>query len=150
MLVISVFSGTGGEQSSGLSLRVTEGIVEVIDAINVFHSFTEEESDDLTEALHGPVRKLAHMAEYAVLFMLLAVPMMITFRGKDIRKIFIAAIIICICYASVDEIHQLFTEGREGKITDVMIDTVGALFGLVIVFCINKFAHRKIESKCEK
>ena len=33
MFIISGFSGTGGEQSSGLSLRVTECVVDVIDAV---------------------------------------------------------------------------------------------------------------------
>lgn len=147
MYIIAGFSGASGESSSSLSLRVTEQIVQMID---INDNMTEEEFVDMVELLHTPVRKMAHMAEYAILYMLLFVPMKLTLKRKDVKKLLLIAFLACVLYASFDEIHQLFVDGRSGKVTDVMIDSVGALFGLVVVLCINKLAHSKIVSKCKK
>ena len=48
------------------------------------------------------------------------------------------------CCACLDEFHQLFVRGREGKFTDVLIDTAGALLGIVIVQAVI-FAFYKIK-----
>lgn len=147
MYIIAGFSGASGESSSSLSLRVTEQIVEIIDINN---NMTEEEYVDMVELLHTPVRKMAHMTEYAILYMLLFVPMKLTLKNKNVKKLLLIAFLICVLYASFDEIHQLFVDGRSGRITDVLIDSAGALIGFIMVFCINKLAHCKIIGKCKK
>ena len=147
MYIIAGFSGASGESSSSLSLRVTEQIVHIID---INDNMTEEEFVDMVELLHTPVRKMAHMAEYAILYILLFVPMRLTLKNKSVKRILLIALFSCVVYASFDEIHQLFVDGRSGKVTDVMIDSTGALFGLVVVLGINKLAHCKIVSKCKK
>lgn len=38
----------------------------------------------------------------------------------------------CILYAASDEFHQLFVPGRAGLITDVCIDSAGALLGILL------------------
>lgn len=67
--------------------------------------------------------KTLHVAEYAILYFLI-------FRSLNILKInakrvFFYSLIISILYAISDEIHQLFTPTREGRIRDVLIDTLG-------------------------
>ena len=42
----------------------------------------------------------------------------------------ISALFIGIIYASLDEIHQLFIEGRSGQVIDVCIDTIGVALGI--------------------
>jgi VanZ family protein len=67
------------------------------------------------------LRKLAHLAEYALLGALLARAL-----GRPA-----AAVVLAGLYAVSDEIHQTFVEGRVGAPLDVAIDTLGALLGVL-------------------
>jgi VanZ family protein len=72
------------------------------------------------------VRKAAHFTEYLILGLLL-------FNGfvskRALARAFFLALAAGVCYAVSDEIHQLFVPGRTGKVTDVLIDGTGILFG---------------------
>ena len=39
---------------------------------------------------------------------------------------------ISTAYAATDEFHQIFVPGRAGMVTDVMIDSSGALAGILL------------------
>ena len=67
------------------------------------------------------LRKLAHMTEYALLFVL--------WRRALPRHSPLAAVAIAIAYAITDEIHQTTVSGRHGAPTDVLIDGAGVLLG---------------------
>jgi VanZ family protein len=45
--------------------------------------------------------------------------------------------IFCVLLAILDEIHQIFVPGRSAEVRDVLIDTLGACFGLGIVWGAN-------------
>lgn len=66
------------------------------------------------------LRKLAHLAEYALLGLLLA---------RWVRRPGVA-LALAAGYAITDEVHQTFVEGRNGAPLDVGIDTLGALAGI--------------------
>ena len=68
------------------------------------------------------LRKLAHMAEYAVLALLL-----LRATGSYAWGFGLA-----VAYACTDEFHQTFVRGRHGSPVDVGIDAVGALVGLAL------------------
>ena len=51
-------------------------------------------------------------------------------------------LIICILYGSSDEFHQTFVPGRSGLVTDVMIDTAGAI---IMILIIKYFLSRKMK-----
>ena len=40
-------------------------------------------------------------------------------------------------YASTDEIHQMFVAGRGPSVRDVLIDSIGAFFGVLVFFFIS-------------
>lgn len=152
MLFIFGFSKDTGETSSSLSLTITQRIIDVIDYKG---QFDEAEYNRMVELLHAPVRKAAHMAEYAVLAVLICIPLLINIcahniRLMSIRDIFLIVILICLLYAVTDEIHQLFVPGRSGKITDVIIDVIGACAGGSVFLGIYKFANTKIVLKCKQ
>lgn len=89
-------------------------------------------------------RKLAHFTEYAVLgFFIYPALSFLKPKAKQI----VWSFIYCLLFAMSDEYHQLFVAGREGKITDVAIDFVGAAFGicaiLLIFYIVNKIAQKK-------
>jgi VanZ family protein len=69
------------------------------------------------------LRKLAHLAEFAVLGALL-------YRALRREP---AAIALGSLYAVTDEIHQTFVSGRQGSPLDWLIDTVGVLAGVLLL-----------------
>jgi VanZ family protein len=69
------------------------------------------------------LRKLAHVAEYALLGALLA-------RALEST---VAAAAIGIAYAVTDELHQTTVEGRVGSPRDVAVDAAGVLLGIAAV-----------------
>jgi VanZ family protein len=69
------------------------------------------------------LRKCAHMAEYAILAILLRRAI-----GRDLPALLLAS-----AYAVTDEFHQTFVPGRHGAPIDWAIDTLGALLGLVLL-----------------
>jgi VanZ family protein len=69
------------------------------------------------------LRKLAHVTIYGVLWLTLA-------RATDWRRPILASV-IAILYASSDEVHQSFVEGRHGTPVDVAIDALG--IGLAVL-----------------
>jgi VanZ family protein len=68
------------------------------------------------------LRKLAHIAEYAILggLMLRAV------RSAP------AAVLLASAYAVTDEVHQAFVTGRHGSPLDWLVDTAGAVLGVAL------------------
>lgn len=85
------------------------------------------------------VRKTAHVTEYFILFMLLY----FGFKKIYLKNIIIYPAIITILYSISDEFHQLFIEGRSGKIKDVFIDSIGILIGLLIIGIKSKVKSKK-------
>jgi len=78
------------------------------------------------------VFKTLHFCEYALLFIL-------WFRAfnnakeKNRSNRFWEAFILSFLWAVIDEVHQLFVPTREGKIRDILIDTMGILFALYLI-----------------
>lgn len=70
-----------------------------------------------------------------------------TYKLKELDKLGFS-LIIGIVYASSDEIHQCFTPGRGPLLTDVIIDTMGVLLGILLVMLILKL-HKIIQDKKE-
>jgi len=81
---------------------------------------------DLNSGLGGwdtLLRKLAHMAEFGLLWWL----WMRALRGRAVP-----AAVIAIGYAITDEIHQSFVDGRVGSPLDVAIDAAGVGIAVAI------------------
>ena len=76
------------------------------------------------------IKKTAHLVEYAILAILLYRAMVNSEIDK--KKALIASIVMAGFYGLTDELHQSFTPGREPRIRDVVIDTIGASFGGII------------------
>jgi VanZ family protein len=75
-------------------------------------------------------RKLVHMAEYALLFVLWWRALRTVASPQ--RAIGLA-LAVTIGYAATDEFHQTFVTGRHGSPIDVAIDSVGAGLAAVVV-----------------
>lgn len=70
-------------------------------------------------------RKLAHMIEYGLLWVLWS-------RGLGHRRPGAAAV-IAVLYAVSDEYHQTFVAGRHGSPVDVLIDGTGVTIAWALV-----------------
>jgi VanZ family protein len=70
--------------------------------------------------------KTLHVLEYAMLYMLTYRAMKNSYPKKAIIFWVFWSFIIVLLYAGSDEIHQLFVATREGRVRDVIIDTLGA------------------------
>ncbi|MGE5676007.1 MAG: VanZ family protein [Mycobacterium leprae] len=92
----------------------------------------------LTDVLELLIRKSAHLLSFALLALLLDWALA---GGKDWRRRAVA-FALTVLYAASDEIHQLFVPGREGRVTDVLIDSSGALIALLLVSAVARRRQR--------
>jgi len=76
------------------------------------------------------LRKLAHMFEYGVLYLLIYRVFKRTSSLSKNKLLFIS-LFLTILYAVSDEYHQTFVPGRCGNLTDISIDSTGAVLGLI-------------------
>ena len=110
---------------------------------------TEEEHQKqvqkLVNKINAPLRKVVHAVVYIILAILIGVACKVYGSKKWMYISF--PIVLSFLYACTDEIHQRYVVGRSGKVSDVVIDTCGAIIGLVILqVCIvikNKIKEQK-------
>lgn len=144
------------DESDALSLDFVWHIVGFI--VPGYDQMSAAEQLNWQEMLNYPVRKLAHFTEFAILGALvlnllvqikrrqLATETLVpaSALGPYIKRICAAAWSFATLYAVTDEIHQIFVPGRTGKPTDVLIDSAGILFGILIVaLVLHLIAKRK-------
>lgn len=84
------------------------------------------------------VRKTAHFTEYAILGSLFFLNLRNTPLGL-IKHPLATSILFSFLYACTDEIHQIFVPGRSAQFRDILIDTLGASFGIAITYLTIKF-----------
>jgi len=106
------------ELSSGITVIISDIIQKVVTDIKLNQ-----------DSLSHIIRKSAHFLEYMVLGVLVVNSLLDTDKPKP-RLIFLA-ILMCILYAISDEIHQIFVPGRSGQVSDVLIDSLGGLAGVL-------------------
>jgi VanZ family protein len=90
-------------------------------------------SPEALASIHFIVRKCAHLGEYAVLALLLlrAAIFMTNFK-RSLAILYVSVWIACVFVATTDEFHQTFVASRDASTTDIMIDSGGAILGLLI------------------
>lgn len=139
LLVIFYFSSKGIKESHSTSYKIVDVIVPIIDNGNS----TPKERKELREDVNYYLRKTAHFTEYAVLGVLSF--NVLRFYDLKKRKRIIYALIFCMIYATSDEIHQIFSNGRSPMVTDILIDSSGSLFGILIFSRVLNIRHNKVK-----
>lgn len=129
MVMIFRFSSESKQASGDRSGRVTEMIVSVV--VPHYEQRPVEEQENIVRRLGRPVRKLAHMTEYALLAMLTAAFLLAWDESGHIRTAlhWIIPAAFSLLYAASDEFHQIFSN-RGASVVDVLIDFLGAILGL--------------------
>ncbi len=96
------------------------------------------------------IRKLAHFSEFTVIGGLLTSCAYSFDRFKPYRYIF-AVLFTGLFTAVIDEAIQLFSDGRSGQITDVLLDFSGVLTGTLIMLLFYKiYINIRTKSKRDK
>lgn len=83
------------------------------------------------------LRKIAHIFEYALL----------SFLWRMANASPVIASEISAGNAIADEIHQMYVPGRHGALTDIGIDSMGILFGLMAYYFIYSRVFKISESE---
>jgi len=84
-------------------------------------------------SIHFIVRKCAHVGEYAVLaLLLLRAAIFMTYLKRSLAMLYVSVWGACLFVATTDEFHQTFVASRGASATDIMIDSGGAILGLLI------------------
>ncbi len=118
MGVIYLMSAMPGDVSGGQSGMIVDLLLGMIRLL-----FGQEAAAAISIDMIGlMVRKAAHMAEYAVLFLLYRRALALS----GVRHPGLTALVMSACYAATDEWHQSFVADRGPSPMDVGIDTLGA------------------------
>lgn len=144
MIVIFAFSAQDAETSTATSTSVSYRMVAATDRVFGLE-LSEEKIMQVAMTIENAVRKAAHMIEYGILALFIAIAMDIANKGMIYKSL---SFLICILYAMSDEIHQLFVPGRFGSVRDVVIDSVGALIAILIylrlfTLCSSRFRKNR-------
>lgn len=135
MCVIFAFSAQTKEESSAVSESLSYRMVSSTG--HFFHwNLDEEQLREIANTIEYFVRKAAHMTEFAIMSILLFVwlglwEMTLFRRGMT-------AFLATAVYAASDEFHQLFVPGRAGRVSDVLLDSSGALLGVIFFILLGK------------
>ena len=131
MALIFFFSAESGEDSGSRSAGVTDTILKI--TCPDFDSLSQDEQQSVTQRVHHLVRKTAHFLEYAALGFLAAC-LLLWLKHFSVCKIhpwqaWVFPVALGLLYAVSDEVHQIFSH-RGARVTDVLIDFAGAVFGV--------------------
>ena len=127
-LIIFGFSSQNGEESGNLSKSI---IIKIADVFNI-----QKNKENFIDVGERIIRKLAHFGIYSLLG-IWSISFLLTFKMKLKWQVVITTI-WGIVYAITDEFHQSFSFERHASINDVAIDTLGVVFGILIVLLIIK------------
>ncbi len=146
MSLIFGFSSQEAKESDQTSTSFMSMFIRVFDAENSLEDketgqIVSKEENKIVDESNRIVRKGAHFLIYAVLgglvFLLI----------RQYRPGFLYPLanstVISMIYACSDEIHQIFVPGRAGRISDVFLDTSGALCGAGALLLINLIFQSK-------
>lgn len=142
-VVIFGFSAQDSEQSGGLSHMISEKCVEFVNALTG-KKWSEIFIEEMALYFEHPIRKLAHFAEYACMGVLVYI-MWRPWKSRG-RGLYLLVLMWVFVSAAGDEVHQLFVPGRYGCVTDVLLDTSGGGFGVLL--CVLGEKMKRISAAC--
>lgn len=138
MVIIFSFSTDTGAESN----KKSDGVIISICKTFIKHDLSTKEKEKYINKYVKLVRKSAHF----LIYLILGISIISLIKEYQIinSKALLIAITISFLYACSDEIHQLFVNGRTGKIIDVLIDTLGSIVGVYLYYYIYKFRRKKV------
>lgn len=122
MLSLAIFSEQNAEQSNEVSGVIATKIYETLSLAGIHTNI---------ELVHWGTRKAAHFT----LFMLLGMGLSGIVQCRLRKRWHIVPVVLglSILIAAADELHQYFSFDRYASLRDVLLDSVGALCGIMII-----------------
>ena len=114
LILIYLLSAETGDQSGSLSDGILLSIAKLLKI---------SDTKAFVDTFGFFIRKLAHFSEYFILYILTYE----CFKEYNCPKLIVVSVLFCVLYASFDEFHQLFVDGRCGQLSDVIIDSSSSI-----------------------
>lgn len=131
--MVAIFSASGDRASFQHSSRILEPFLRW---------FLPNLSSEAINNIVFAIRKCAHLTEYAILALLVwrARRMPIWHDTRPWHwSVAGEALWVAMLYAATDEFHQTFIPSREGCVRDVLIDSSGAVAGLLLLWILGRW-----------
>ena len=144
-IMIFNFSSEDSDKSGNTSQKITNEITKNIESIQKLNKVEKTKTLDRIESI---IRKIAHFSLYTLVGLLL-MAICSTYNINEKLKVIIS-LSVGIFYAISDEIHQMFIAGRTAKPTDVFIDTLGVVLGILIIMLILKIVSNRNKKEKNK
>ncbi|MBO7633984.1 MAG: VanZ family protein [Lachnospiraceae bacterium] len=146
MLVIFAYSSKSAEASTGQSLRLGRALFRLV--ISDWNELRAAEKQSFAERWDHPIRKTAHVTEFAILGILLTNVFLL--RKTKKQPAAMLSLFCGIVYAASDELHQTFVPGRAGMFGDVCIDACGVVIGTALFIGIYALTENIRAGKAQK
>lgn len=125
MVLIFLLSSQPGERSGALSEQVLDKVQQSGTADVLIPGW-------FSGNVQANVRKWAHVYIYAALGASAMVTAVCWRWGKNLFRCGVWAALVCVIFAISDELHQYFVPGRAMLATDVGVDALGFLPGILL------------------
>ena len=159
-LIAFVFSNESSQKSNDQSSSAAQSLAQA--AIENYHDLSERHKALLTDQLNTSLRKGAHAAEFALMGICAAL-FALTFLPAEPKEgmqasgkkrkalqsqalIWLAAL-FCLLYAVSDEVHQFFVPGRACLLSDIVLDSLSALSGILFIWGLFVALERRKNEK---
>ena len=136
MILIFCFSAQNGTESGELSDHLIVSLL--LPVFDFFHIPLQD-----IHFISFLARKTAHMFVYFVLAILAIHALFVSNWFQNALCHYGMALLISFLYACTDEWHQHFIPGRHMAFSDVLVDTAGAMLGLLFFFCFKAITQKK-------
>ncbi len=104
----------------------------ILDILSFFEGFGLGIITEISIYAYSNYDKLLHFFLYTGFGIVLYLTMHFSRNAKLQKYAVLLVLIIGVSYAITDEIHQTYVPGRSGTIADLMADTAGLVFSLII------------------
>lgn len=130
-------SSMNAQNSNGKSTDIIAMFIE--DTLHVTNEYgitdshpTDSKLARVSQLINAPLRKVMHASVYLVLAFLVIFFLNVLMNNKHYMIALILTLVVCVGFAISDEFHQTFVSGRTGQPLDVVIDSMGAMVGIII------------------
>ena len=146
MALLFFFSSQDASSSSAVSGTTIRTVVTAFSPS--YRKMTPPKQNEMILMYQHLARKSAHAFLYLVLGILCAAAL-----SRHIARPLLhvtCAEVICVLYACSDEFHQRFSSGRGPQITDVLLDSAGAICGILLLFFFLRLRRFQKDRRAKK
>lgn len=126
-------------ESGARSTSIADGIAKLF--YPGFGDLSEAEQAAILASADHILRKCTHFCVYAALGALLLLDSLCFTTTPPVH--ILRALLAAALYAASDEIHQSFVPGRGPAVTDVLLDSAGALCGILFIWLLVQAVLRR-------